>query len=227
MTTALTDVSPRRGTETTMPSVVRAGIVATAPALLLFAFVYHPYVARLDNDATVAAELTGDRTRWGLSHLAVGLASGLLLLALLIVIGLLHDAGEHTWSTLATPFLVLGSTLFALLPAMEIGALAAAEAGADVPAVLDELNTWFVPVLVAASLTFALGVVGLAVGIRHSGLLGRRSTAVVVTALLVMAAARFAPFGLALYVSGVAGVAALWPIAQRMGKPAWARQAPS
>lgn len=198
------------------PSVGRAGIVAAAPVLLLLAFAYHPYIARLNNDAAVAVELTGDKTRWGLSHLAVGVASGLLLLALLTVIGQLHEVGEHTCSTLATPFLVLGSTLFVLLPAMEIGALAAAEAGADVPVVLDELNTWFVPVLLAASLTFAIGVAILARGIRHSGLLSRRSTGIVVAALLVMAGARFVPFGAALYVSGAAGVVALWPIAHWM-----------
>ncbi len=194
----------------------RAGVVTAAPLLLLVAFAYHPYIARLNNDAAVAAELTGDETRWALSHLAVGVASGLLLIALLVVVGHLHDEGEHHWSTLATPFVVLGSTLFAFLPAMEIGALAAAEAGADVPAVLDELNTWFVPVLVAGSLTFAIGVALLALGIRRSGLLSPRSANLVTAALVVMAAARFVPLGAALYVSGVAGVVALWPLAERM-----------
>ncbi len=200
----------------THPALTRAGIVAAAPVLLLLAFAYHPYIARLNNDAAVAAELTDDETRWGLSHLAVGVAGGLLLLALLAVLAELHAVGEHTWSTLATPFLVLGSTLFALLPAMEIGALAAAQAGAEVPAVLEQLNTWFLPILLAASLTFAIGVAVLAVGIRRSGLLSPRSTEVVVLALVVMAGARFVPFGAALYVSGVAGVVALWPIAGRI-----------
>jgi hypothetical protein len=200
----------------TSASIPRAGLVAAAPVLLLLASVYHPYIARLNNDAAVAAELTDDQTRWGLSHLAVGFAGGLLLIALLIVVGELAAAGERTWSTLATPFLVLGSTLFVSLPAMEIGALAAAEAGADVPAVLAELNTWFVPVLVAGALTFAIGVVLLALAIRRSGLLEAGSTTVVMTALLVMATARLVPFGAALYVGGAAGVVALLPLAQRM-----------
>jgi hypothetical protein len=198
------------------PSGARAGIVATAPVLLLLAFAYHPYIARLTNDADVAMELTADETRWALSHLAVGIASGLLLIALLIVVGRLQEEGELTWSTMAAPFLVLGSTLFAFLPAMEIAALAAAEAGADVPAVLAELNTWFVPILIAGSLTFAIGIVLLALGIRHSGLLSRRATDLVVTALAVMVVARFVPLGAALYVGGVAGVVALWPLAHRM-----------
>jgi hypothetical protein len=210
----------------THPTVPRAGVVFAAPALLLLALAYHPYIARLNNDAAVAAELTGDETRWGLSHLAVGVASGLLLIALLIVVGQLHEVGEHTWSTLATPFIVLGSTLFAFLPAMEIGALAAAEAGADVRAVLDELNRWFVPVLFAGSLTFAVGIIGLALGVRRSGLLGPRATAVVATAFVVMAATRFVPLGAALYVSGVAGLVALWPLAVRIraAAPTQARQ---
>lgn len=197
-------------------SLPRAGLVAAAPVLLLLASVYHPYIATLNNDAAVAAELTGDQTRWGRSHLAVGLAGGLLLIALLIVVRELAAVGEQTWSTLATPFLVLGSTLFVSLPAMEIGALAAAEAGADVPAVLDELNTWFVPVLVAGALTFAIGVVLLTIAIRRAGLLAPGPTTVVTTALLVMAFARFVPLGAALYVGGAAGVVALWPVAQRI-----------
>lgn len=202
----------------------RAGVVAAAPVLLLLAFAYHPYIAQLNNDAAVAAELTGDETRWGLSHLAVGVASGLFLLALLTVVRELHAAGEDTCSTLATPFLVLGSTLFCLLPAMEIGALAAAEAGADVPAVLDELNRWFLPVLVAGSLAFAIGVVLLAVAIRRSGWLSPPATDVVVTALVVMAGARFVPFGAALYVGGVAGIVALEPLARWMRTAAPRRQ---
>ena len=206
----------------TTASPPRAGLVAAAPVLLLAASVYHPYIVRLNNDAAVAAELTGDQTRWGLSHLAVGLAGGLLLIALLIVVAELHAAGEQTWSTLATPFLVLGSTLFVSLPAMEIGALAAAEAGADVPAVLNELNTWFVPVLVAGALTFAIGVLGLALSVRRSGLLDAGGTAVVTTALIVMATARFVPFGAALYVSGAAGVVALWPLASHLRRRAQA-----
>ena len=58
-----------------------ASIVAIAPAVLLFAFVYHPYIANLTDKAAVAAALASDKTRWGLSHLAVGVGSGLAVLA--------------------------------------------------------------------------------------------------------------------------------------------------
>jgi hypothetical protein len=52
----------------------RAAIVAIAPAVLLFAFVYHPYIANLTDKAAVAAALASDTTRWGLSHLVGGMA---------------------------------------------------------------------------------------------------------------------------------------------------------
>jgi len=47
--------------------------------------------------------------------------------------------------------------------------------------------------------------------------LGRQLTWLVITALVIMAATRFIPFTAAqLYVQGTAGIAALWPLAQRM-----------
>ena len=187
---------------TTTQARFRAAIVAIAPAVLLFAFVYHPYIANLTDKAAVAAALGSDTTRWGLSHLAVGVGSGLAVLAFLAIRGYLREAGEERWSILALPFIVIGSTLFAFLPAMEIAMLAVADEGADVQAVLTALDSWFFPILVAGAITFALGVLGFAVGIVRGGVLGPRLTWLVVGALFVMAAARFVPLGAALYVGG-------------------------
>src|ERR687898_2230621 len=163
---------------------LRAAIVAIAPAVLLAAFVYHPYIANPTDKAAVAAALASDTTRWGLSHLAVGVGSGLLVLAFLAIRSYLREAGEERWSILGLPFIVLGSTLFAFLPAMEIAMLAAAETGADVQAVLTALDSWFFPILLTAALTFALGVLAFAVGIVRSGVLGPQLTRVVVAALV-------------------------------------------
>ena len=108
---------------TTTRARFRAAIVAIAPAVLLFAFVYHPYIANLTDKAAVAAALASDTTRWGLSHLAVGVGSGLAVLAFLAIRGYLREAGEDRWSILALPFIVIGSTLFAFLPAMGVSRL--------------------------------------------------------------------------------------------------------
>jgi hypothetical protein len=202
----------------TMRARSRAAIVAIAPAVLLAASVYHPYIADPTDPAAVAAALASDTTRWGLSHLTVGVGSGLAVLAFLAIRSYLREAGEEHWSILALPFIVMGSTLFAFLPAMEIAVLAAAEAGADVQAVLTALGSWFFPTLLIAAITFALGVLGFAMGIVRSRVLGSRLTWLVVGAFVIMAAARFFPFGAALYVGGVAAIVALWPLAYEMWK---------
>jgi hypothetical protein len=196
----------------------RAAIVAIAPAVLLAALVYHPYIADLTDKEAVAVALASDTTRWGLSHLAVGVGFGLAVLAFLASRSYLREAGEERWSILALPFIVLGGTLFAFLPAMEIAVLAAAEAGADVQAVQTALDPWFLPILLTAAITFALGVLGFAMGIVRSGVLSLRLTWLVVGALVVMAAARFVPLGAALYVGGAAAIVALWPLAYEMWK---------
>jgi hypothetical protein len=194
----------------------QAAIVAISPAVLLAAFVYHPYIADLTDKAAVAEALASDTTRWGLSHLAVAVGSALVVLAFLAIRSHLRDAGEERWSILAFPLVVMGSMLFVLLPAMEIGTLAAAEAGADVQAVQTELDPWFSPILLAGAIVFGFGVLGFAIGILRSGVLSPRLTRLVVGALVVTAAARLVPFGAALYVGGGTAIVALWPLAHEM-----------
>jgi hypothetical protein len=196
----------------------RAAIVAIAPAVLLAALVYHPHIPDLTDKAAVAAALASDTTRWGLSHLAVGMASGLVVLAFLAIRSYLREAGEERWSILSLPLVVMGSTLFAFLPAMEIATLAAAEAGADAEAVQTALDRWFFPTLVTSAIIFAFGVLGFAMGIVRSGILGRWLTRLVVGALVVMAASRFVPAGAALYVGGASAIVALWPLAYEIWK---------
>jgi hypothetical protein len=204
---------------TTTRARIRAAIVAIAPAWLLFAFVYHPYIANLTDKAAVAAALTSDTARWGLSHLAVGVGSGFAMLAFLAIRSYLREAGEDRWSILGLPFIVMGSTLFAFLPAMEIAMLAAAEEGADLQAVLTALDSWWFPILLTAAATFAIGVFAFAKGIADSRILSRRLSRLVVGALVVMAVARLVPVGaVQFYVQGAAGIVALWPLAYEMWK---------
>jgi hypothetical protein len=204
---------------TTTRARIRAAIVAIAPAWLLFAFVYHPYIANLTDKAAVAAALTSDTARWGLTHLAVGVGSGFAVLAFLAIRSYLREAGEDRWSILGLPFIVMGSTLFAFLPAMEIAMLAAAEEGADVQAVLTALDSWWFPILLTAAATFAIGVFAFAKGIADSRILSRRLSRLVVGALVVMAVARLVPLGaVQFYVQGAAGIVALWPLAYEMWK---------
>lgn len=194
----------------------RAAIVAIAPAIFLAAVLYHPYIADLTDKAAVGAALDADHTRWGFSHLAVGLASGLLLLAFLAIRSYLREAGEERWSARGVPFIVIGSTLFGLLPGMELGSMAGSQAGADAHTVQVELATWFTPVLVSGGLVFWIGALGFAIAIVRSRVLSPPWAWLAAAALVVMGTTRLAPFGIALYVGGVAGIIALWTLAYEM-----------
>ena len=196
-----------------------ATIVALAPAMMLAGLFAHPYIATLPDEAAIAEAVPADTTHWGLVHLTAGVASGLLVLAFLAIRSYLREASEERWSILALPFIVMGSTLFALLPGMEFAPLAAAEAGGDVQATQAALAPWFLPVLVTGAATFAIGVFAFAKGIADSRILSRRLTWLVVGALVVMAVARLVPVGaVQFYVQGAAGIVALWPLAYEMWK---------
>lgn len=200
----------------------RAAIVALAPAVVLAAHAYHPWIGNpgdADFLARLAAAVTADPIRWGISHFGVALGSGLLILAFLAVRSYLREVGTERWSALGLPFIVMGSLLYAMLPAMEFTPLAAARAGADIMALQAAQMAWFVPILMSAALLFFLGVAGFATGIVRTGVLSPRLTGLVIAALAVMAISRFFPVGLAqLYVGPAAGAVALWPLAYLMAK---------
>lgn len=199
-----------------------AAIVALAPAVMLVGLFAHPYIATLPDEAAVAEAVAADTTYWGLVHLTAAVASGLLVLAFLAIRSYLREAGEERWSILALPFIVMGSTLFAILPGMELAPLAAAEAGVDVEVVQAALAPWFIPILMTGAITFAVGVFAFAKGIADSRVLSRRLTWLVVGALVVMAISRLVPVGaVQFYVQGAAGIVALWPLAYEM----WRRPA--
>jgi hypothetical protein len=199
----------------------RTIVVVVAPVVLLVAFVTHPYLSgRLPNDAGVAEAVAAGPTRWGAVHLATVVASGLIILAFLAVRTYLREAGEDRFSALGVPFVVIGSTLFAVLPGMEFAPLAAAETGAttaEIEAVQEALASWFMPVLVTGALAFAIGVFAFARAISITTVGSRGLTRVVVTALIVMAVSRFVPLAAAqFYGQGVAVIVAMWPLAYAM-----------
>jgi hypothetical protein len=196
-----------------------AAIVALAPTVMLAGLFAHPYIATLPDEAAVAEAVAADTTYWGLVHLTAAVASGLLVLAFLAIRSYLREAGEERWSILALPFIVIGSTLFAVLPGMEFAPLAAAKAGADAEAAQAALASWFIPIMGMGAITFAVGVFAFAKGIANSRVMSRRLTWVVVGALVVLAISRVVPVGAAqFYVQGAAGVVALWPLAYEMWK---------
>jgi hypothetical protein len=207
----------------TTRSSLRAGVVVIAPVIWLAVLSYHPYLeGRLPNVGAVAEAVEADPARWGAVHLATGLASGVLALAFLAVRAHLHDAGEDRWSAAALPWVIIGCTLYAMLPGLEFAPLAAVESGGSAEAAQEALTPWFVSLLVASGVTFAAGMFGFALGVRRSGLLSPGVTGLVVVALIVMALSRVVPLAaVQFYVQGLAGLVALLPLAGSM----WRRRA--
>jgi hypothetical protein len=189
--------------------------VAIAPIVLLVAMVSHPYLpGRLPDHAGVASAVADGTTRWALVHLAAAVASGVLILAFIAIRGYLRERGDPALSAVGLGFVVMGSVFYVVLPGMEFTPLAALESGADPEGAQAALDDWFVPVLFIGAVLFAIGVGLVAAAIRRHAGLGPTLTMVVVLALIVMVASRFAPFAIGqLYVQSAAALIALWPLA--------------
>ena len=205
----------------------RVVALTVAPAALCGALVAHPFISgRLPNEAEIAAGVAADTTMWAVVHLGASVASALIAIAFLAVRSYLQEAGENRHSARGVPFVVMGSTLFAVLPGMEFAPLAAAESGAttaEIEAAQTAIGTWFTLVLVAGALTFATGVLLFATAIWTTRVAGAGLTTVVVAALVVMAVTRFVPLSVAqFYVHSLAALIALWPLAYIM----WTRPVP-
>ena len=191
--------------------------MALAPLVLLFALVTHPFIARLPDAHAVAHAVAADATWWGIVHLLTAVGSSLVALAFLAIRAHLRDAGEERFSPWALPFVIVGSALYGLLPGLEFAPMTAVRTGGDAAAVQAVLEPWFISVLATSGLLFTVGVLGFAQGIAAGQILSRPLTRLVVTGLVVWAAARFVPLGaVQSYVQGVAGIVALWPLAFQM-----------
>ena len=203
--------------ETTHEATARgsAAIVAIGPLLLLGALLWHPPLpGRLPDSNAVADAAAADTTTWGLSHLALAIASAMIVLSFVAVRGHLRDRGDRSLSAVGLGFVVIGSTLYAVLPGMEFSVLAADETGADLVATQDALESWFLPVLIGGSLLFAIGATLFAVAVVRSAALGRTEALVIAGALVFFGLSRLVPIGaVQFYVQPAAALLALLPIA--------------
>lgn len=191
--------------------------VAAAPAVMFVALVGHPFLARLP-DADGVADAVGQSTmRWGIVHVLTAVGAVLTALAFLAIRARLRDAGEDRFSVWALPFVIAGSALFGLLPALEFAPIGVAQTGGDVAAVQAALQPWFISILATSGILFAIGAFGFARGVAAGQILSRGLTRLVFAALIVLAVSRMLPLGVAqFYVQAGAGLVALWPLAYHM-----------
>lgn len=196
-------------------SGARAVTVAAGPVLLLGALLWHPPIpGRLPDNDAVADAAAADITRWGLSHLAAAVAAAAVAVAFIAIRSYLRERGDGWFSAVGLALVVVGSTLYAVLPGMEFSVVAAHETGADLAASQDALQSWFVPVLVGGSVVFAAGTTLFAVAIVRSAPMGRTEAAVIATALVVFGVSRVIPIGVVqFYVQPAAALLAMLPLA--------------
>ncbi len=206
-----TDAAPGAG--------ARALVVAAGPVLLTAALLWHPPLpGRLPDSAGVADAASADFTRWGLSHVAAALASAAIALAFVAVRGFLRERGDGSASAVGLGLVLIGSTLYAMLPGMEFAVIAAHETGADLAETHAALESWFVPVLAIGGVTFALGTAFFAGAVLRTVSFGRLPTIVVALALVVFGLCRLVPVGaVQFYVQSVAALVALLPLAVAIG----------
>ena len=217
MTTTLTE---RSSTSDETPGArARALLVAAGPVFLTAALLWHPPLpGRLPDSAAVANAASADITRWGLSHVAAALASGAVAVAFVAVRGYLRERGDGSVSAVGLGLVLIGSTLFAVLPGMEFAVLAAHETGADLAETQAALESWFVPILVGGAVSFAFGTVLFAVAVVRAASFARLPTIIVAGALVVFGLSRVVPIGVVqFYVQSVAALVALLPLAVAIG----------
>ena len=189
--------------------------VAAGPVLLLGALLWHPPLpGRLPDNDAVAEAVAADVTRWGLSHLAAAVAAAAVSVAFIVIRSYLRERGDGWFSAVGLALVVVGNTLYAVLPGMEFSALAAHETGTDIAAAQDALQPWFISVLVGGSVVFAAGTTLFAVAIVRSAPMGRTEAVVIAAALVVFGVSRVIPIGVVqFYVQPAAALVALLPLA--------------
>ena len=207
--------NPPRATDATPAAGARAVLVATGPVLLTAAMLWHPPLSgRLPDSAGVADAASADITRWGLSHVAAALAFAAVAVAFVTVRGHLRERGDGSISAVGLGLVLFGSVLYAVLPGMEFAVVAAHETGADLAETQTALESWFLSIVVAGGVTFALGTVLFAIAVVRNAAFAPATTILVAGALVVFGISRVVAVGIVqFYVQSVAALLPLVPLA--------------
>lgn len=108
--------------------------------------------SRSTSKATAITVAAGPVLSWAVAAAAVAVA-------FIVIRSYLRERGDGWFSAVGLALVVVGTTLYAVLPGMEFSALAAHETGTDIAAAQDALQPWFISVLVGGSVAFAAALV--------------------------------------------------------------------
>ena len=197
---------------------LKAATLFAAPLVLLTGIASHPYLVDEFDVPAMAAEVSVDPGRWAWVHVVLIVAFALISLAVVVVRGMLRDAGEDRWSFFAVPLLVGGSVIFASIWGLEITVAAVANVGGDVEAVFTESDRWFGPLGIVG---FGMSFIGwgiLAFAVRRSGILGQRLTWLVLVATVVMLAGFLWPATGGGYLYSIGMIGFTWTLGYRAMK---------
>lgn len=195
---------------------IRAAAVALAPVVFLIGILTLPYLSDRTDTAATASKVAEDgmRSAWGIILLVASVV--LTLLAVFSLRRHIEAAGERTWSFVAVPLIVAGGVGLAFMAGVYLAAVPLAAGGGDVVAYFEDAKAWIMPINIVAAGLFGLGWLSLAAAILRARVLVPERARVVALALVVLAVAQFLPWGWGLYLSGIALLVGLWPLAYEL-----------
>lgn len=187
----------------------RALTVVAFPAMLTIGILTIPFVSDY-SDHILAEQAASHTARWFWGHVFSAGAFGVATLAACSTAGLLSQ--RTGTQNVGLPFVAVGAALYAAgLGADGIGPVAVAAAGGQARVFFDGSSTWIGGLFVAASMTFALGLVVQLIGVIRAGVLTGAVRVLVLFAAIIFAGAGAIPSGWGLYLIAAAAWAVYIP----------------
>lgn len=158
----------------------------------------------------IAGAISGAPDRWAIVHLTIALGVGLVLLAAVAIRRQFRIAGEHRWSGIGIPLLIVGGVLQGAVVGAEITLAAVVNSRLDVVAGLIEAETWTRPLFMGAMALFVMGWLSFAVAFRKVPILPAARNRLAIALLVAILIATFIPQTTGNYLLGISMLVVSW-----------------